>query len=181
MHLVSQGTISEYIAQADMAKSVRRKLKPQHALKLMSQYGAANLELLAVSSQSRLFGVLLVELQSEVFAIAYEFTPRLPEAKSGRLKPVICDLCKTWQSGTRIGTITFNKNRRPLNSISYYCCADLLCSLHVRSLTAAAAISRANLREDVENSRRIERFTLKLAEIVSSLDLKPTVVGEIVP
>lgn len=91
--------------------------------------------------------------------------------------PVICDFCKTWQAGGRAGSITFRLERRSLNSVSFLCCLDLKCSLHVRDMTEAAKSSRAQLREDVTREHRIERLNGKLALLVERLKLEPTMSG----
>lgn len=116
-------------------------------------------------------GVLLIELQNRLYSVFYEISP-LRNQSTGLAKPIICDFCKTWQAGGRAGSITFRPKRRSLDSISYLCCLDLNCSLHVRDMTGAAQSSRAQLREDITQKYRIERLESSLSRLVKRLSLK---------
>lgn len=131
-------------------------------------------EVFGLSTKDGAAGILLIELQGELYATTYEIG-YVGDKLTGRAKPVICDFCKTWQAGGRAGSITFYTERRSLNSISFLCCLDLNCSLHVRDMTEAAKSSRAQLREDVSPERRIERLKDKLALLTERLSLEPII------
>lgn len=127
-------------------------------------------ELLAIADKAGRNGLLLIELGEALYGTPYELLPGIRDA-SGRSKPVICDFCYTWQRGGNIGRITFRLNEN--RTLTYICCADLQCSLHVRNLTPAAALSRTQLREDITVERRIERLRMKLEALVISLGSRP--------
>lgn len=119
-------------------------------------------DFLAVLTKSKNEGVLLYEDR----VVAFQIDRRKPGA-SGRVEPIICDLCATWQRGSNSATITFT--RRDKSTISYLCCGDLDCSLHVRGLTNAGRLARTQLREDITPERRIERLHAKITAILPSL------------
>lgn len=116
-------------------------------------------------------GVLLIELRNRLYSVFYEISP-LRDRAAGLTKPIICDFCKTWQAGGRAGSITFRLKRRSLDSVSYLCCLDLNCSLHIRDMTEAARSSRAQLREDITQEYRIERFGNSLSRLIKRLSLE---------
>ena len=130
-------------------------------------------ELLVIPTKDGGAGVLFVELDDQLYGVSYEIS-NVRDTATGRSQPIICDFCKTWQAGGRAGSITFRMERRSLNSISFLCCLDLKCSLHVRNMTAAAKSSRVQLREDVSLERRIERLEENLLILVKRLNLKPS-------
>lgn len=126
-------------------------------------------ELFALPTKDTAAGLLFLESNRQLYAARYEISPI--SHSTGRAKPVICDFCKTWQSGTRAATITFRTKRSSANSISYLCCADLACSLHVRTLTSSAKMSRAQLREHLTTEQRVERLTTGIDKLVDRLNL----------
>jgi len=119
-------------------------------------------DFLAVLTKSKNEGVLLCGDQTIAFALG----KRKPGA-SGRVEPIICDLCATWQRGSNSATITFT--RSDTSTVSYLCCGDLDCSLHVRGLTAAGKLARTQLREDITPQRRIQRLHTKISAIIANL------------
>ncbi len=131
-------------------------------------------EIVALPTKDGAAGVLFIDAKSSLHAASYELRP-VGDKATGRAKPVICDFCKTWQAGGRAGSITFRPERRSLHSISFLCCLDLKCSLHVRDMTEAAKSSRMQLREDVTQEYRIERLKEALSMLVERLHLKPVV------
>lgn len=117
-------------------------------------------------------GILILELQEILYTLPYELST-IRDKATGRSKPIICDFCKTWQAGGSAGSITFRADRRSLHTVSFLCCYDLACSLHVRDLTPAAKLSRAQLRENITPEYRIERLRKTLLELVERLHLEP--------
>ena len=128
------------------------------------------LEFITVSDRTNAKGVLIIELQGQLYVTAYEVSKRIAD-RNGRTKPVICDLCFTWQKGSGSGRIRFTR-LIDMHNITLLCCGDLGCSSHVRSKTATAQLSRAHLREDLDNDQRVERLKQKLGGLVEHLALK---------
>ena len=120
-------------------------------------------DFLAVTNKQGNEGVLIVPFLGNIVA-PFVVQARQPNA-SGRVEAVICDICATWQRGTHSAAITFTVDKT--RSVSFLCCADLLCSFHVRSQTAAATLSRAQLREQITVDARIQRLRDRLASILS--------------
>jgi hypothetical protein len=119
-------------------------------------------DFLAVLTKSKNEGVLLYGDHTAAFMLS----KRKPGA-SGRIEPIICDLCATWQRGSNSATITFVRNDK--STVSYLCCGDLDCSLHVRGLTNAGKLARTQLREDITPERRIQRLHTKTSAILANL------------
>jgi len=132
-------------------------------------------EFINITDRTGKRGILLIELEGQLSILPYELSIGLRSQYNGRLSPIICDFCRTWQAGSNAGSISFNKQPRSLDSVTYLCCADLACSLHVRTQTDAAIKSRAQLREDLTNDQRVERLRAKLQTIISELPLNFTV------
>lgn len=122
-------------------------------------------------------GVLVIELDGQHYATSYELTRRVIDKATGRSKPITCDLCYTWRAGGDGARIRFIRVRDK-HSITLLCCGDLACSLHVRGKTAAAKLSRANLREDMTNEQRVMRLESKLRGFVKLLELQPLTTAE---
>lgn len=116
-------------------------------------------DFLAVMTKSRNDGVLLFQ------DVVYPFSLSKKSAiSSGRLEGVICDICASWQRGTNAARITLQKTDK--TSVSYLVCADLDCSLHVRDLTSASKLSRAQLREHISPDKRVERLLNNLTQML---------------
>ena len=128
-------------------------------------------EMLAIGTRSKAEGLLLVGLDG-LYALPYELVVGLKDS-NGRAKPIICDLCYTWQQGGKAGRITFRR-KSDGHAFTYLCCGDLNCSLHVRDKTPESTLSRTQLREDITADQRIKRLRLKLADIIATLDAQPT-------
>jgi len=129
------------------------------------------LEMLAVPTRSNKEGLLL--LQPDAFyAFPYELTTNLADRATGRSKPITCDFCYTWQQGGKAGRITFRRKTDD-HTLTYLCCSDLRCSLHVRDKTTEARLSRTQLHEDITTEQRIARLKDKLHILISALDLQP--------
>jgi len=119
-------------------------------------------DFLAVLTKSKNEGVLLCG----DMVVAFMLGKRKPGG-SGRVEPIICDLCATWQRGSNSAIITFVRSDK--STISYLCCGDLDCSLHVRGLTIAGKLARTQLREDITPERRIQRLRTKTSAIIANL------------
>lgn len=157
------------------AKKVQKALVRRLRLSLLAEISEkhwSNLELFALPTKDAKAGVLFIELDGQLFCAPYEIN-RVASTLNGRSKPVICDFCKTWQAGERSGSITFRTRRASLDSVSFLCCLDLECSLHVRDLTEASKVSRSQIREDISTEYRIERLKNKLTLVVKRLQFEP--------
>lgn len=121
-------------------------------------------DFLAVMNRSRSEGVLLL-VSDETMLLPFRLHARKASA-NGRISAIICDLCMTWQPGTNSAVITFDRQR---SSLSFLCCADLNCSLHVRDKTTEAARSRTQVREIISIESRINRLVSKLLQIATRL------------
>jgi hypothetical protein len=120
-------------------------------------------DFLAVTNKQGNEGMLIVPfLQAK--AVPFLLQARKPNA-SGRVEAVICDICATWQRGTHSAVITFVVDKA--HTVSFLCCADLLCSLHVRGKTSDATLARTQLREQITPEARIQRLRDRLAGILS--------------
>jgi hypothetical protein len=123
-----------------------------------------NRDFLAVTNRSRSEGVLIAPLE-KLYIMPFELQKRVSN-KTGRVEAIICDFCATWQRGSNSAIISFQKDKV---SVSFLCCADLLCSLHVRSQTTASTLSRVQLRENNSAEDRIRRLGMRLETILSSI------------
>lgn len=119
-------------------------------------------DFIAVMDKSRQRGVLLFGDHTVPFSLS----GRQPNT-NGRVEAIICDICATWQRGTHSAVITFQKGDKA--TVSHLVCADLNCSLHVRGLTSAARLSRAQLREDITPEGRIARLRTRLHSIIANV------------
>ena len=118
-----------------------------------------SLDFLVIMNKSRSEGVLLFE---DLF---YPFSLTKKAASStGRTDGIICDLCATWQRGSKAARLTLPKGEKV--SASYLVCADLDCSLHVRDLTPESKLSRAQLREHISQKGRVERLHKNLSRVL---------------
>lgn len=126
-------------------------------------------ELVACWDKGEKKGILLIELDKTYIA-PFELGGRIADSRTGRTKPVICDLCCTWQQGGKAATITCTRQSDG-HTFTYLCCADLCCSLHIRDKTAQAALSRAQLRENCTLDQRRIRLRRRLQKLISTLEL----------
>lgn len=118
-----------------------------------------SLDFLVIMNKSHSAGVLLFE------NIFYPFSLTKKAASStGRIDGIICDICATWQRGSKAARLTLPKGDKV--SVSYLVCADLDCSLHVRDLTPESKLSRAQLREHISQKGRVERLHKNLSRVL---------------
>src|SRR5258708_3852405 len=121
-----------------------------------------DLELLPIFTRNDNYGVLLIDIVGTLNALPFNIRRRIVNNATGRSKPVICDLCFTYRAGISSAVITFS-DRQETKSLSILCCADLLCSRHVRNKTSASRMSRTQLPESISTEARVGRLKRKLA------------------
>jgi hypothetical protein len=122
-------------------------------------------DFLTVTNRQGNEGVLIVPF-SDTEVVPFTIQSRVPNA-AGRVEAIICDICATWQRGTHSAVITLSAGDK--RTVSFLCCGDLQCSLHVRDKTSAARLSRAQLREQITLEDRIERLKKRLASILTTV------------
>ena len=151
---------------------IKREVRFVTSVADMDGQAWAETELLPITDRNGNKGVLLIEIESGLYFLPYELSRGIT-SKTGRAQPIICDFCRTWQTGSRSGSIIFPMDSRATKAVGFLCCADLACSQHVRSKTPAAQTSRSQLREDLTDEQRVERLKSRLQEIVDRLDAAP--------
>ena len=132
----------------------------------------SNYELLSITDRTNEKGILLLEPATDLYAVQYELSKKVIDFKSGRRRAIICDFCYTWQSGSNAASITFSTGNSK-RKVRFICCADLRCSMHVRTMTREAVMSRAQLHENMTNEDRILRLKDKLRDKITQLELTP--------
>lgn len=164
---------NQLIEQAQIKPRLKRELRFITSTSGMTQEDWQESELLTITDRTGNKGVLLMAPDDDLFIIPYELSGGIASRQTGRAQPVICDFCRTWQTGSRAGSISFRKDKQSNNSVGFLCCSDLACSKHVRSKTLAARTSRAQLREDMTDEQRVERLKARLRQIIDNLQLQP--------
>lgn len=164
---------NQLIAVAQLKPRLKRELRFINSTSGMTAEDWHEAELLPITDRTGNKGVLLLAPDDDIFVIPYTLSKGIANRQTGRAQPIICDFCRTWQGGSSAGSISFQKDKQSLNSVSFLCCGDLACSQHVRSKTNASRISRAQLRENLTNEQRIERFKGRLRQIIADLGLNP--------
>lgn len=170
MSPLSQSQFTTLLAQASVKPRLKSELRFVKSTAGMSDDDWRARELLAITDRSGTKGVLLLAVADAFYILPYEMSAGIT-SKSGQAQPIVCDFCRTWQSGTCSGSIRLPKAGRSFDSYGYLCCADLLCSLHVRGLTSAARISRSQLREDLLPEQRVERLATRIEKLVTDMAL----------
>ncbi len=173
MRALSLNEINNCIDDPSVKKSLKKNIRPAPIVAGLSTEDWANLDFLTISSRDKRNGLLIIDTNENVYVTPYELSPLRGDSSTGRLKPIICDFCKTWQTGSRAATISFRPNPRSLDTIGFLCCADLQCSLHVRDRTVDSKTSRAQLHENITVEERIDRLRSKLNSLVERLSLTP--------
>lgn len=163
MNAITREELAEYLKTLRINKRLVRELRfTPEAINAWDDR-----ELLAISTRSNIEGVLLIETASR-HLIPYTLSGGLTDAATGRSKAAICDFCFTWQGGGKSKRISFVRTSDG-HSLTYICCGDLQCSLHVRGRTPEATLSRSQLREDITEAQRIVRLRQKLNALVETL------------
>lgn len=173
MYTLTQEVFQRLLDQAPLRPRVKREVRFMKSISQLSEDDWAETELLAISDKAGNRGVLVLQVhEAEVYLASYALSRGLVSS-TGKAQPIICDFCRTWQTGSRSGSITLDKPGRDAGSITFLCCADLQCSRHVRNLTAAAKTSRSQLREDMTSEQRVERLKQRIEEVGALLGLTP--------
>ncbi|OJU87969.1 hypothetical protein BGO17_03205 [Candidatus Saccharibacteria bacterium 49-20] len=172
MKQLTQDEFNEAMTQASIRPRVKREVRFAQSTSDLSAEQWRETELLGVSDRAGNKGVLLLDSGATLYAAAYELSRGI-RSSSGKAQPIICDFCRTWQTGSRSGSVTLMRPVRDSGSVTFLCCADLECSRHVRNLTSAAKTSRSQLREDMSNEERIERLRVRISAIAEQLALAP--------
>lgn len=173
--VMQQLTIEQFesmLADAPIKPRFKRELKFRQSTPHMNELAWAETELLAIWNKSKTGGIVLAQPGNELFMIPFDASKHTAD-KTGRSKPVICDLCYTWQPSSGGGFVTFYPDKTGSNSVSLLCCLDLRCSEHVRTKTAAGLTSRTQLREHMTNEARAERLRQRLQTFIVRLSNQP--------
>lgn len=171
MKQLTQDEFNEVMNQASIRPRIKREVRFVPSVGALSDEVWRETELLAVSDRAGNKGVLLFDSGDAFYGVAYELSRGITSS-NGKAQPIICDFCRTWQTGSRSGSVTLIKPVRDSGSVTFLCCADLECSRHVRNLTSAAKTSRSQLREDMSSEERVERLRRRIQEISELVGLK---------
>lgn len=166
--IVTGTELESLLEQAHMKSRLRRELRFVPGTIADWQ----DLEFVGISDRSGDKGVLLIEPHERLFVVPYTLSRRIANRQTGRTKPIICDLCHTWQAGSNAGRVTFVRPA-DAHTITFLCCVDLDCCNHVRNKTQAALLSRVQLHEDLTTDQRVERLKTRLQRLAGDLGLAP--------
>ncbi len=160
MNPISRDELATLLVDARIKPRLRRELRfvPEEITDW------ENRDFLTVTNKNGTEGVLI--MSSELPSVMPFRLQKRTANKMGRIEAIICDICATWQSGSRSAVITFPREN---SSVSFLVCAGLSCSLHVRDKTDQAKLSRTQLRENNTIEQRIERLNNRLHAIIASL------------
>ncbi len=173
MQKLSLSQFNEMLELSIVKPKLKRELKFTVSTSLIADEDWGKLELLSIKDKNGNKGVLIVDIRSGTYLLPYELNKLSASSTTGRSSPILCDFCMTWQSGARAGSISFTYIKGSTANVSFLCCEDLLCSMHVRTLTSASRISRAQLREDINDSKRISRLSKRLESLMVTLGAVP--------
>jgi len=163
-------TFNELLAQSTIKPRLKSDLRFIQSTENLSDEEWGERELLSISDRNNKKGVLLVSLDDDFYILPYDLKSGITSSATGRGQSIICDFCQTWQYGSKAASISFPTDRT--SSVSYLCCDDLKCSMHVRNKTQAAHTSRAQLREDLSIEQRVERLKTRMREFISKLPVE---------
>lgn len=170
MKTLTQDEFNKILQQVDIKPRLKKELKFVSSTSHLSDDWSPY-ELIAITDRTGDKGVLLLQPEDRLYVAQYELSRRIVDASTGRSRAIICDFCYTWQPGSNAASITFvhadSKHR-----IRFLCCGDLACSQHVRTMTKAALMSRAQLRENLTNEDRVARLKARLTKNVIQLQIK---------
>lgn len=175
MKTFSQEDFNSLLQMADIKPRLKRELKfVSSTANLADDW--ADYELVTITDRTGDRGVLLLQPGDNLYLAPYELSRRIIDSKTGRARAIICDFCYTWQPGSNAASIIFT-NKGAKHSVGFLCCGDLSCSQHVRTATKASVVSRAQLRESLNNEERIARLKSKLMIKIEQLGLQPIHLG----
>jgi len=160
MNSINREEFAKLINEAKIKPRIKRELRfvPEEITDWQDR------DFLAVTNRNGSEGVLIAPL-GQLYVASFQLQRRAANSV-GRVEAVICDLCATWQRGSNSGIITFGNGK---SSVSFLCCADLLCSLHIRDKTPEAKLSRTQLRETNEGLDRVLRLQRRLLAILEAI------------
>jgi hypothetical protein len=161
--IIALDTLNDQLLQAGFKK---KKLAELRIPDVYKEYWS-EIELTSVCDKSQTRGIIIFFNASNTYAVKYELKKIKPNSK-GISGSILCDFCYTLQPRSKTAVITFDLNREKTRSVSFYCCADLQCSLHVRGLTDASLVSKSQIREDIIPQKRIDRFVAKTTTIFTT-------------
>lgn len=150
---------------AELTRSLKQRLKRDLRFVPEEITNWKDRDFLAVTNKQGNEGVLIIPFMNDA-VIPFALQARKPNAQ-GRIEAIICDICATWQRGPHSAVITFADGDR--RTVSFLCCADLNCSLHVRDKTDAAKLSRTQLREQITPEDRIARLKERLKAMIATV------------
>ena len=158
---------NELLSESTIKHRLKSELRFVASTEHLSDEEWSDRELLAITDRNGNKGVLLISLDEDFYMLPYEMKTGIVSSSTGRSQSLICDFCQTWQYGNKSGSISFTKSRT--SNVSYLCCADLKCSMHVRNKTIEAKTSRSQLREDLSTEQRIERLKTRVRGYILEL------------
>jgi FBP C-terminal treble-clef zinc-finger len=126
-------------------KNPAKRLEWNSELELLPK----DIELFALFNRGKTAGVLFFLNDSHVRSTSFEVSKKASN-KDGASKPAVCDICQTQRGNGEVRIISFYRSDVTISrqhSTGWLCCGDLLCSAHVRNLSGASQLSRAQLRE----------------------------------
>lgn len=171
MQKIDFDEFNDLVSRSSLKPRLKRELRFVASTAGMSEEEWEVRELIAISDRSGNKGALIISIESGLYLIPYELKSGITSSATGRSQSIICDFCQTWQYGDKSASITFTIDAK--SNVSYLCCGDLRCSLHVRTLTSAAHTSRAQLREDLTNQQRINRLKTRLQGYIQRIGATP--------
>lgn len=172
VRIINQKQFGELIGKVTLKPRLKRELRFISSTENIAPEDWQYCELMPITDRTGVKGVLLLEPEDKLYVLPYELFRGLSNSQTGRPNPIICDFCRTWQSGSNAARISFRKDPKSINSTTFLCCADLACSKHVRTLTKASISSRAQLREDLTNEQRVERLKRSLQSLIFDMHLE---------
>lgn len=172
MRILTAEAFQQVLELAHIRPRTKREVRFASSVARMNEEAWLQTELIPITDRAGNKGVVVMESGGRLYATSYEISRGIM-SKTGKAQPIICDFCRTWQTGSRSGSITLQKPGRDAGSITFLCCADLECSKHVRNLTSAAKTSRSQLREDMTVEQRIARLEQRIEEVCGLLGLAP--------
>lgn len=155
MQILEKSDVDQLLAQSIVKPRLKRELhfKPDTHDFTLSDF-------MVVTTKSPTRGVLIIPVDDGFSVIPFEMSLRVTDTVTGRSKPVICDFCFTWQAGQSAGRVSLTLPDGRIKAL--LACGDLNCSKHVRGLTQASRMSRAQLAEHLDADDRIARLSERL-------------------
>lgn len=171
MNIITQESFTLLIKNAAIKPRFKRDLKFTTSTEHLTPDQWQHSEIIPIWNKSKNGGVLLLQPYDTLHIVAFDDSSRAGDA-NGRVKPIICDFCYTWQPGLDGNFVTFYPQKSDSRSVSILCCADFNCSNHARGTTLAAKRARAQIREHLTNDSRIERLREKVQTFIARYQIE---------